>query len=64
MQVGDEEYHEEYSVLFGFEFGRTFMVPRKLSVAFDTNSFTKDIILKQGKYAFYGKYNWLLIPSE
>ena len=47
-QVGDEDYHEEYSVLLGFEFARTFKVERKISVTFETDSDNKHVIVEQG----------------
>ena len=47
-QVGNDDYHEEYSVLFGFEFARTFQVDRQITVEFETDSYDKRALVEKG----------------
>ena len=44
----DLDIQDEFSVLFGFEFERTFKTERKIHVEFLTRSYSKDVVVEQG----------------
>ena len=51
----DLDIQDEFSVLFGFEFERTFKTERKIHVEFLTRSYSKDVVVEQGIFNEYAK---------
>ena len=57
IKSGDEDLdvQDEFSVVFGFEFERTFKTKRTIQVEFITNSYSKDVVVEAGKISYYSE---------
>ena len=49
LQVGNDNYNEDHSILFGFEFLRTYKIEEKLTVTLDKDSLNNaDVVVEAG----------------